>query len=313
MTAKSSPFISVCIPAYQRTHYLIRLLQSLSEQTFTDFEVIVSDDSRDDSVEQLIKKYEGRFSLFYYKNQMPFGTPANWNQAIAKAKGEWIKLMHDDDWLATPDALQRFADAAKQGKKFIVSCYNNIDDDGHKLRKPKLTPQRRRRLIKNPMLLLSENYIGQPSVVMVHRSVSAIYDERMKWRVDIDYYMQLLNAERNFIYLHAILINVGISSTQVTHSCLNVPGVELPEGWLLIEKYGIKSLKNILVYDAWWRIIRNTGTRGKAVLYQHASHWPKVIENIAERQSRIPAGQLQNGIYSKLFMLMSYLKQIVSD
>jgi len=51
------PFISICIPSYQRIIYLIRLLDSIAIQNFKSFEVILSDDSRDNSVENLVKKY----------------------------------------------------------------------------------------------------------------------------------------------------------------------------------------------------------------------------------------------------------------
>ena len=308
MTVTSSPFISICIPAYKRTQYLKRLLQSIAAQTFRDFDVIISDDSNDNSVEVLVNEYKDRFTLHYYRNKTSLGTPANWNYAIGKASGEWIKLMHDDDWFAAPTSLQAFADATKKGNKFIVSSYNNIDDNGAILSKPSLSSVRKKMMLQNPMILLAENCIGQPSITLVHRSVAAKYDERMKWRVDIDYYMQLLLSENNFTQLPDTLINIGISSSQVTNSCLNVPGVELPEGLLLLEKYGVNRLKNILVYDAWWRIIRNTNTRSKELLYQYASPWPKVIEDMVEKQSKINPLRLRNGAFSKLYMLMSYLK-----
>ena len=48
-----SPLISICIPAYKRIDYLQKLLDSISIQTFKDYEVIVTDDSPDESVEIL--------------------------------------------------------------------------------------------------------------------------------------------------------------------------------------------------------------------------------------------------------------------
>ncbi len=306
---ESSPLISICIPSYQRTHYLQRLLQSISHQTFKNFEVIVSDDSNDDSVQNVIKTTEDKFPIRYFKNEPSLGTPANWNFAINKAKGEWIKLMHDDDWFATSTALQTFADATKKGNKFIAGGYNNIGENGAALRKPYLSLSKKKRLLRQPMILLAENIIGQPSVCMVHRSVTAKYDEGMKWRVDIDYYMQLLHSEKTFTRIRKVLINLGINQTSVTNSCLNVPGVELPEGWLLLHKYGTKPLNNILVYDAWWRIIRNTNTRSIQTLYQYASPWQKIIENMVEEQSKIKPSRLQHGFFSKLYMLISYVKE----
>ncbi len=276
-------------------------------QTFTDFEIIISDDSPDESVVRLCEKYKATLPIVYFKNKPALGNPANWNFAIGKASGDWIKIMHDDDWFATAEALQQFADATRQGMKFIISGYNNIDDNGNVLPKPVLSPLIKKLLISNPLVLLSKNYIGQPSVCLVHRTVKAQYDLRMKWRVDIDYYIQLLKEEKDFYIIPGVLIHLGISNTQVTHSCLNVPGVELPEGKLLIDKYGIHPLKNIMVYDAWWRILRNTGMRSKATLYQYASSWPPVIEQMVADQQKISPSLLKNGVVSKLWMSWSYL------
>src|SRR5947208_1047223 len=99
--------ISICIPTYQRIDFLKRLLNSISNQTFKDFEVIVTDDSPGDEVAKLCQQYP-QLNLQYFKNDPALGTPANWNRAVSKANGEWIKLIHDDDWFATENALELF-------------------------------------------------------------------------------------------------------------------------------------------------------------------------------------------------------------
>ena len=91
-----TPFISICIPAYKRVGYLKRLLDSITIQSYKSFEIIVSDDSDDESVYQLLQTFAGKLDIQYFKNHPPLGTPANWNFAISKARGEWIKLIHDD-------------------------------------------------------------------------------------------------------------------------------------------------------------------------------------------------------------------------
>ena len=69
--------ISICIPAYKRIDYLKRLLCSIEIQKFKDYEVIISDDSNDDSVAALLKNFNGRFEIKYFKNEKALGTPAN--------------------------------------------------------------------------------------------------------------------------------------------------------------------------------------------------------------------------------------------
>ena len=284
MKAPHLPLISVCIPAYKRTQYVKRLLQSLSEQTYPNFEVILSDDSDDDSVEILAKEFESLLNLHYYKNEKALGTPANWNFAIGKAKGEWIKLIHDDDWLASPDALQTFANATSTGKKFIFSSYTNFFEVGNRQQTVLLNRYWKRHLSIDPAILLAKNVIGPPSVTMLHASVKEKYDERLKWRVDTDFYERVLRTEKEFQFINKPLICVGISESQVTQSCLYKPEVELPEGLILLDKYGVSSLQNILVYDAWWRLFRNMNITTKEQLQTYTNReWPEHNTGDADR------------------------------
>lgn len=299
--------ISVCIPSYKRPDNIKRLLQSIAIQTFKDYEVVITDDSPDDSVKSVVDQFS-ELPIFYFQNEKPLGTPANWNYAISLARAEWIKIMHDDDWFRSEDSLQQFAQKTNEKKIFIFSGYTTVFErgDGKKSRFPFLL---KKMLIKNPVTLLAKNVIGTPSVTLVHRSFNEMYDERMKWRVDIDYYIRLLKKEKSFALIDEPLVNVGMSGGQVTNACINMPEVELPEGLILLNKHGVEPLRNILVYDAWWRILRNTGISSKEQLYKFApnGNWPEVIVKMISHQASVPKKILQIGIVSKTIMLLSYL------
>jgi glycosyltransferase involved in cell wall biosynthesis len=302
------PKVSICIPAYKRPENVRRLLQSILEQNFQDFEVVITDDSPDESVKEVVDQYN-TLPIVYHKNSPALGTPANWNKGITMAKGEWIKVMHDDDWFATTDALNEFAIATNKRDKFIFSAYYNVLEETAEKQEKRFPQSWRKRITRNPVTLLPRNVIGPPSVCLVHCSIKEQYDTWMKWRVDIDFYIRLLKQERDFTYIDKMLVNVGISKTQVTNFCLNIPEVELPEGLLLLHKYGVKPLRNILVYDAWWRILRNVRVRSRTDLQKYTKgEWPKALLNMANDQSRIPVGLLKIGILSKGFMTLSYLK-----
>lgn len=304
----AQPLISICIPAYKRPENVDKLLHSIRVQTFHDFEIILTDDSPDDSLTNLVQNYPD-LNILYYKNPTALGTPANWNEGISKAKGEWIKLMHDDDWFASETSLEEFAAATKNEKKFIFSAYSNVFDNGRKKELKLFPAQKRQRILNNPLLLLARNIIGPPSVTLIHRSVPEQYDTFMKWRVDIDFYIRLLLKEKDFYVISNPLVNVGISESQVTNSCIDKPEVELPEGLLLLNKYGVQRLKNLWVYDAWWRILRNVGVRNRAGLKKYTSYneWPKALLKMADHQSNIPSALLKIGLFSKLCMLLSFL------
>ncbi len=283
-----------------------RLLESIIIQTYRDFEVIITDDSDNDLVKDLLKEYDNRLPIRYYKNEYALGTPTNWNRAISKATGQWIKLMHDDDWFSSPDSLAIFAKNANTGSPFIFSAYYTVSETSvqklHRLSEFKNT------ITKEPGVLFAKNVIGPPSVTLINRNISENYDERLKWRVDIEFYMRVLKQSKHYTYIDAPLINVGLNESQVTQSAINNPEVELPEGWLLLEEYGVNSLRNIRVYDAWWRLFRNMNIRNKDQLLSYVDEkWPDEILTILNSERKIPAFFLKAGVMSKFFMLLSYL------
>jgi hypothetical protein len=300
--------LSICIPAYKRPQNIARLLQSIAIQNFSDFEIIITDDSPDNSVRGAIDNFS-QLPIFYFKNAQPLGAPANWNRAISLAKGEWIKLMHDDDWFSNENSLLKFVEKTSAGKAFIFSGFTTVFESGNEKRSKFLT-RWGKTIVKNPMTLLAQNVIGTPSVTLIHRSFTELYDERMKWRVDIDYYIRILKKEKALVFIDEPLVNVGMSKGQVTNSCINKPEFELPEGLLLLQKHGLAPLQQITVYDAWWRILRNTGTRNTDQLNHYAIYgkWPQAIIKMVYHQSKISRQLLKIGLMSKVAMFFSYLQ-----
>ncbi len=118
----SQPLISICITTYNRTDLLIRLLDSIKTQTFLDYEIIMNDNSTNNEVELLVKSYQSKIAINYEKNCPTVTAAENCNKVMHRSNGKWIKLMHDDDWFSSSNALNKFALIAKQTEKnFIFS------------------------------------------------------------------------------------------------------------------------------------------------------------------------------------------------
>jgi len=312
------PYISICIPAYKRTEFLKRLLDSITIQKFRDFEVIISDDSPGDEVKNMADLFSEHLpDIIYHRNRVPLGTPANWNESISHARGEWIKIMHDDDWFNGADSLAKFAESArKAGDKFIFSSYFDVFLSGNKSKRIIPPAFRFRMLQKEPAILISKNIIGPPSVVMCRNDGNHLYDAQLKWLVDIDMYIRRLQHDK-IVYLPEPLINVGIGQDQVTSFVHGVPEVEVPEHFYFLEKHGIANLKNILIYDAWWRFIRNFKLFSQAVIenYGYKSSIHPVLLSMVSWQRKIPPALLRNGFFSKTVMFLHFIthKKQVSE
>jgi glycosyltransferase involved in cell wall biosynthesis len=98
---KETPFVSVTIPTYNSAPYLARTLQSLVEQTYRNFEIIVVDDGSTDATPQVVEPFLDRI---VYHRQPNGGLPAARNKGFELARGEFIAWMDSDD-LCDPERL----------------------------------------------------------------------------------------------------------------------------------------------------------------------------------------------------------------
>jgi len=307
----NNPLVSICIPCYKNASYLKRLLDSIAIQTYKDFEVIITDDSPDGELQKVSNEYSAKFNIRYIKNRTNLDTPENWNEGIRKAAGDWIKLMHDDDWFASPHSLQSFINSTRiyPDNKFYFSAYKNIYEDQKVEKKMFLNNFWKKKLFKDPNILIADNVIGPPSVIFHKNDGMVWYDTNMKYVVDIDFYIARLKNETP-VYINEILINVGINNAQVTKYTFGIAVVHLKESLLLLQKTGAQSLNNIIVFDGWWRLMRNFNIRSEENLHDtgYIGSVPAIISNIIKFQKKIPQSILKTGSMSKLLMTVCFLK-----
>ncbi|WP_295123406.1 glycosyltransferase family 2 protein [uncultured Chitinophaga sp.] len=311
MTEKAPIKVSVCIPAYKNTEYLKRVLDSLAAQDFTSWEVIITDDSPDNEVEELARSYKKLLPLVYYRNTPAHGMPANWNTCYDHARGQYIKIMHDDDWFTRPDAISKMAAAldANPDCDLVFSAFREcfIDHPG-KVNEVHCSSFYRQLLKQDPVHLFQKNFIGPPSAVMHRNNPAYRYDVRLQWLVDMDFYINLLRHKPGFVYLDEALVNIGISDLQLTKSCFGVRTVEIPEYFYLLRKVGENALQSLYVFDFFWRLMRNLGIREEKELYEAGmeGETPAVVKYILKRQRPFSFKLLKNGAINKILTGLSF-------
>lgn len=109
-----SPLISVVMPVYNRERYLKESIESILNQTFTDFEFIIVDDQSTDSSWQIIQEYAAKDSrIVAIKNTGKKGCYPARNCGHRLAKGKYIAVMDSDD-ISLPQRLQTQFDFMEQ-------------------------------------------------------------------------------------------------------------------------------------------------------------------------------------------------------
>ena len=118
------PAVSIVIPMYNAEKYIGECLDSILNQTFQDFEVILVDDCSTDNsrvvAESYLEKFGGR--LILSKTKKNSGDPAEpCNLGIAISRGDYLFFMDNDDAL-TPTALEEFFNVARDFDADVVAC-----------------------------------------------------------------------------------------------------------------------------------------------------------------------------------------------
>lgn len=123
--------ISVCIPAYNRAAVLPALLDSILEQDFDDFDVVITEDSSPErqAIAAKIAEYQKRFGkkVKYFENPQTLGYDGNLRRLVEVATGEYVLFMGNDDLLA-PGALHAVAAAVheRQDVGVVLRSYSSF-------------------------------------------------------------------------------------------------------------------------------------------------------------------------------------------
>jgi hypothetical protein len=133
--------------------------------------------------------------------------------------------------------------------------------------------------------------------------------------VDFDYYIRVIHKTKMPVYIDQVLLNIGFHNEQVTTYTKYNPEVQIPENMTFLNEQKKDILKNIVVFDYYWRLIRNLKINTQEKLYSFLGNIKPAgkIISIINFQKKIPAGLLRIGIVSKFFMLILYSCEYFSN
>jgi glycosyltransferase involved in cell wall biosynthesis len=124
-----SPAVSVILTVFERTQFVSVAIKSVLQQTFLDYEIVVSDDSDSGSIRSLCDKFQQDGRLRYRANTIRLGAPLNIRAAIESARGKYIAILNDDDcW--EPTFLERVVSFLEESSDRVLAfCDHWIMDE----------------------------------------------------------------------------------------------------------------------------------------------------------------------------------------
>ena len=216
------PAISVCIPTYNGAKYIAQTIESILNQTFTDFEIIVSDDGSSDNTLEIVGSFNDP-RIVRIDRLSKVGAEANWNNAVATASASLVKLVCQDDILY-PQCLEVEAQTMNRSENQDVSfCFHLRDfvtPNSRKLSSRRVGYSNLQKYSKTEILTKvvrsGGNPIGEPMAVTMRKlSLNSAGKFRGDYVIDLDMWSKL-SDQGSALFIEQHLSAFRISKTSWT-------------------------------------------------------------------------------------------------
>lgn len=241
---EQEPLVSVCMPLYNGEAFLKEAFDSLERQTYSNIEVIISDDASRDTTWQLCEDYKqnSRYSVRLFKHQ-PQGIGANWNYCVQQAQGAYIKFLFQDDTLEPTCVASMMAAIQSDDKLGMVACKRHIlvqQNSEEKRTQQWLTNFSNLQVeleeqhnypmrltvsdMKEPYFFSPprNNKIGEPSAVLFRKKIIesiGLFHTQLKQALDYEYWYRIL-THFDLLILNEALVSFRLHAQQATQQNL---------------------------------------------------------------------------------------------
>jgi glycosyltransferase involved in cell wall biosynthesis len=192
----NEPVVSVLMPTYNYAHYIAEAIQSVLDQTYQDFELIIVDDRSSDNTDDVVKSFLHDKRIKYYKNEKNLGLVGNFNKCLDYAKGKYIKYLLADDKF-DPHLLAKFIPVMEANPGISLATSDNfVFGIKSKVRKlPLHGLHKGKDVIFHALKEGRGNWIGEPTVVIFRKSaIESVgkFSDKYICLVDLNMWLRLL-------------------------------------------------------------------------------------------------------------------------
>lgn len=205
LSISAKPLVSICIPTYNNDKYIKKTIESVLNQSYTNFELIINDDASVDKTLEIISSFNDH-RIKISQNNKNLGLVGNFNVCINKVKGKYFKILCGDDMLA-PNAIEAAVEVMEQndmvtvvtGSSFVINDTDSVVMKRKKYQNNKLFDGKK---FAKHTLVNGRNYFAEPSVMMFrsnNQTFKTVFDfDPVQYAIDWD--MGLTMAYEGQVY-----------------------------------------------------------------------------------------------------------------
>lgn len=212
----TNPLISVVVPCYEMHGkggvFLHRLLESVYLQTNKNVEVVVSDHSVTNIIEDKCKDWNNKLSITYVRNELGRGSSSiNVNTAIKNSTGDIIVPLFQDDFIFNEKYLEKLIEFSASDKNWGASACNHTDENESRF------------FYEHPATytgfdVTGINTIGAPSVIFFKKECKELFDENLIWLMDCEFYYRLHKKFGLPLIFNEVMVTIRMWESNVTNT-----------------------------------------------------------------------------------------------
>lgn len=243
-----SELVSVIMPTYNCGKYIGETIETVKNQTYKNWELIIVDDCSKDNTEEIVNKYINSDNrIKYYKFKSNQGAAKARTKAMEMANGNYMAFLDSDD-LWNREKLEKQLEFMKKNHyNFTCTEYEQIDENGKKMNriiKTKVKANYNRILLDCP--------VGNSTVMYNVNALGKFKVPNIRKRNDDALWLQILKKEQYIYGMNEVLMKYRIRSNSISSNKLDL----IKYHWQLYRKIEHLSLVRSVFHVCWWGVIK---------------------------------------------------------
>lgn len=311
--------VTIAIPTYKRLDYLQKAVSSALAQTYSNLEVLISQDPTENGLDESIRTWCQNLAnqeprVRYRFNTYNLGLAGNWNACVDAAEGEYIVIIGDDDRLL-PNFIKTLLSVADRDTGVIFSNHYLINSQGDRLELESYqwTKKYRRDLISPGLLIQPEKWVWQNSISISASLIRTEDARKLRFKEDlntpeIEFFLRLAQSTNShFVFVPEYLSEYRVHEQSATTSGLRI---EKLVQYLLaisvtseIEPYKQKLLSSLMINAVSRCLLQNKWQKAQEFIQseyypRQKRHFNALIQNFCTKLPPVLGCQLYRIVHN---------------
>ena len=241
------PLISIIMPTYNCGKFIGRTIDSVINQTYSNWELIVVDDCSKDDTEKVLNKYKKDKRINYIKLEKNSGAAVARTESMKRAKGNYMAFLDSDD-LWYPKKLEKQLKFMQDNSyDFTCTAYEQIDEEDNKLNKVIKT---KKKADYNRILL--DCPVGNSTVMYNVDKLGKFEVPNIRKRNDDALWLQIIKKAKYIYGMNDVLMQYRIRSNSISSNKWSL----VKYHWQLYRKIEHLSIVRSVFHICYWGVIK---------------------------------------------------------